>query len=70
MSVADIISERALIQQRLLINPADAESALLLQQLDTKVCGMIHLLMCTCVCMYTDESMVSSTNYPGTIHWL
>lgn len=37
MSVAEIMSERALIQQRLLINPADTAAAMLLKELDNKV---------------------------------
>ncbi|XP_019849433.1 PREDICTED: protein SON-like isoform X1 [Amphimedon queenslandica] len=37
MSVSDIISERALIQQRLLINPSDIAAAAILKELDTKM---------------------------------
>ena len=50
MSVSDIISERALIQQRLLINPSDIAAAAILKELDTKVMGLvINCLLFCCV---------------------
>ena len=45
MSVSDIISERALIQQRLLINPSDIAAAALLRELDSKVCVQMGLTL-------------------------